>query len=174
MMIANSCVALLLSVALSAEKPAESPLFEAQAVIWRGKPATNMQWECDLVIRNVTEKAIEVPRSPVAFNETYYLDDHSSYICHNDCGTVPYPDAYITLAPGARCLWRLDISRIEELADKSFEVLISASFNAYVAREKKPCRVECIGRSYLGPTPHEWEMQKRGKHQREQLEKTTR
>ena len=79
---------------------------------------------------------------------------------HFDGFTADYPDDYDVLEPKQVQVWELSINSVKQPADKDIEMVLDASFVAYVDGKPKKCSVECFLLSRLKPTPEAWLRQK--------------
>ncbi len=136
--------------------------FSAQAVLWRDSgDARGDFWTVCLLLRNESDRRVEVPRVPDAYNTEYPIPwkkgPPRSSGGHYDCYVADYPDQYVTLAPKEVHVWQLEIKPAKEIADKELlEMVVSASFDAYIDGKRVKRSVECFLSARLKPTPHEW------------------
>ncbi len=151
----------LASLFASANPPADAAdAFSAQAVMWRDHAATSNEWNVYMLVRNDTKKRVFVPRWPHIYNTWRRRIKNGFDTVHYDGFSADYPDHYDALEPKQVHVWEVSIKSVKLPTGKDVEMVLVASFVAYVDGKPKKCEVECFLLSRLKPTPEVWLDQK--------------
>jgi hypothetical protein len=149
------------SLFASADTPADAPnAFSAQAVTWRDTTSPRNEWDVYMLVRNETKKRVFVPRWPHIYNTCRPRIKKVFDAVHYDGFSADYPDHYDALEPKQVQVWKLSIKSVKQPADKDIEMVLDASFVAYVDGKPKKCSVECFLFSRVKPAPEAWLEQK--------------